>query len=51
MGIEIIDDFRLRQVEGGKVRLTIKPTMNPAGVKGKSDTTHDGENPRQDYDK
>lgn len=35
MGIEIIDDFRLREVKGGKVRLTIESTMNPAGMKGK----------------
>ncbi len=35
MGIEIIDDFRLREVERSKVRLTIESTMNPAGMKGK----------------
>ncbi len=35
MGIEIVDDFRLREIEGGKVRLTIESTMKPAGMKGK----------------
>lgn len=35
MGIEIVDDFRLREVEGGKVRLTIESTMNPVGMKGR----------------
>ncbi len=35
MGIEIVDHFRLREVEGGKVRLTIESTMNSAGMKGK----------------
>ncbi len=35
MGIEIIDDFRLREVEPGRIRLAIESTMNPAGMKGK----------------
>ncbi len=35
MGIEIVDDFRLREIEDGKVRLTIESTMKPAGMKGK----------------
>jgi hypothetical protein len=36
MGIDIVDDFRLRDAEGGEVRLTIESTMNPAGMKGKA---------------
>ncbi len=35
MGIDIADDFRLGEVESGKVRLTITSTMKPAGAKGK----------------
>ncbi len=35
MGIEVIDVFRLRGIEDGKVRLTIESTMKPAGMKGK----------------
>lgn len=35
MGIDVVDDFRLKEVEGSKVRLTIESTMKPAGMKGK----------------
>lgn len=35
MGIDIVDDFQLSGLEGGKVRLRIESTMKPSGMKGK----------------
>ncbi len=35
LGIDIVDDFRLQEIEGGKVALIISSHMTPSSFKGK----------------